>query len=233
MILQMKVTDYMDIGMLGNNKMIENKFNTPNKEIDFSEDFGKEDKIKNHTEYFAIENMKTYGDEEGMVHLRTLLLIKNGSDVLSLGCGSGREVKQLVSQCCKVTAIDIQERMIEESRHIEPNAFYINGDALKFELPNSFDYIVCLWNTINRFEKEDKKRLIELCYKNLRKGGTLLITTKTRYSSLRLWLKHFQNKFEETYYYNPEDIAYWFKDTKFKWEIKKEDLGNNLIIAKK
>src|SRR3989344_6968026 len=76
-------------------------------------------------------------------------LVKPKSKVLSAGCGPGREVKFLLDLKCKVLGIDHSEKMIELSRKLEPKAKYIAGSIVNFKSKDKFDYILCLYNTIN------------------------------------------------------------------------------------
>ncbi len=106
------------------------------------------------------------------VMLLALRMVKTNSKVLSIGCGAGREVKYLVNELnCNVTGVDYDEEMIGYSKKIEPKAEYICQDALKFIRKDNYDYVVCLWNTINFLKKSERKKLIEVCYKNLKGGG--------------------------------------------------------------
>jgi len=187
----------------------------------------------------TIKNMQSYSDRESKVHFRALQLVKDNSRVLSAGCGPGREMKKLIEKNCDAVGIDIRDAMINESKKIAPNGKYILGSILEYQISDRerererFDYILCLWNTINRFKKEDKKKFIKISYDNLKDNGILIITTKHKFSSFRIFLKSFQNKFENIYYYNPKEIKEWFEKTGFKYKIIKEDLGNLLIIAEK
>ena len=165
------------------------------------------------------------------VMLLALRLIKPSSKVLSVGCGAGREVKYLVRELnCDVTALDYDNDMIESSIELEPNAEYFCEDALKFIRNEEYDYIVCLWNTINFLKKEERKKLIEVCYRNLKNKGKLIITTSHIFQN---WRFLFHNlKYWTSYYYFPKEISYWFKDTDFK--VEKIKVGHShLIIAEK
>jgi len=166
-----------------------------------------------------------YGLSQELLALR---LVYPKSLVLSIGCGAGREVKYLVQKIkCKVTAIDYDEEMIKNSKTIEPKAEYLCIDALNFSRKNTYDYIVCLWNTINFLDKNERKKLIELSYKNLKKDGKLILTTAHLFNCWRFPLhnlKHFSS-----YYPFPKEINWWFKDTNFK--IEKIRIGNSLLVV--
>src|SRR3989338_4219045 len=88
------------------------------------------------------------------VMLVALRMVKTNSKVLSVGCGAGREVKYLVRELnCDVTGVDYDPEMISSSKKIEPKAEYFCEDALKFVREGKYDYVVCLWNTVNFLKK--------------------------------------------------------------------------------
>lgn len=146
--------------------------------------------------------------------------------------GGGREVKELKRKNCKITAIDLDKDMIEQSKRIEPNAEYIEGDFLNFRRKNYYDYIVCLFNTVNYLDKAQRIELINLAFYNLKKGGQLIINTvDLSYNPLRLLLSNL--KHHSMYYYFPQESRLWFKDVNFrKIEIVKVETSK-LIVAKK
>jgi len=160
-----------------------------------------------------------------------LNLVKNNSKVLSCGCGTGREVRFLVKErCCEVTAIDIQKEYLNKSKEVEPLAEYLCENFVYFRRQKSFDCIVCLWNTINYLNKEERKRFIENCKYNLKDNGVLIITTQNIFSKWRAMPHNIKNI--RDYYYFPSQIRYWFKDTKL--GINELKIGTfNLIIGNK
>ncbi len=99
-------------------------------------------------------------------------------EILSLGCGGGREVKELVKQGHKVTAIDISENMIALSKKIEPQAVYHCGDAVLFARLNKaklkFDYILGLYAFLGYIEDKYCAELIKNLMSMLKKDGTLI-----------------------------------------------------------
>ena len=158
-------------------------------------------------------------------------LIRSKSKVLSCGCGAGREVKFLVEQGCKVTALDHSKNMIDLSKKLEQKAKYVLGDMVTFQSKEKFDYVICLWNTINFIEtKELRKEFIENCYKNLKPNGKLIILTKHAFANFGSMGRKLFSK--RDFYFHPKQVDYWFKDTAFK--VSKVDIKVNiLIVAKK
>jgi len=104
--------------------------------------------------------------------------LKNNKEVLSLGCGAGREVKELVKKGHGVVAIDFCENMINKSKDIEPKAIYYCMDVIDFVRKNKnkikFDYILGLFSFFNYIKKEDRIELINNLVKMLNKDGKII-----------------------------------------------------------
>lgn len=156
-------------------------------------------------------------------------LIKPKTRVLSCGCGPGREVKFLVQKLkCKVTAIDHSEKMISESKKIEPKAQYIKGSIVNFLFKEKFDYILCLYNTINYLPNFlFRRKFIENSYKNLKKKGKLIIITKHKFSHPGAFLRSLLSN--KNFCYSPKQISKWFKALEFK--VKKAKINEELLIV--
>ena len=180
-----------------------------------------------------IEGMQKSPTEIPLIREIPLRLVKANSRVLSAGCGPGREVKFLVQELgCAVTAIDISENMINLSKKHEKNAEYILGDISKFKSKKKFDYIICLFNTINYLPGlEARKEFIENCDFNLKNTGKLIITTGHRFSSVRAFIFQLLHP-TKNYYYLPSQIDKWFENTSFKVERSKIDHDLLLVATK-
>jgi len=163
-------------------------------------------------------------------HLLALGLIKPKSLVFSAGCGAGREVKYLVQEKqCKVFAMDIDKKMLESSIKVEPNATYLLGDILKYKADKKFDYIVCLWNTINYFKPKQRIIFINKCYNNLSKNGKLIITSA--YAELHWKYLLSKIRYPKLLYYYPMKKVFnsWFDNTKF--VVEKIQVRTNILIV--
>tara|TARA_Y100000310_G_scaffold332142_1_gene407155 strand:- start:1129 stop:1752 length:624 start_codon:yes stop_codon:yes gene_type:complete len=158
-------------------------------------------------------------------------LIKPKTQILSAGCGPGREVKFLVNLECDVLGIDHSEKMIELSQKNEPKAKYIVGSIVNFKSNDKFDYILCLYNTMNYLHNfKARRKFIENSYNNLKQGGKLIIITKHKFSHLGAFLRSIISN--KNFCYSPKQIDRWFKDLGFK--VKKTKIGDEiLIIAEK
>jgi len=164
-------------------------------------------------------------------------LIKSGTNVLSCGCGAGREVSFLKSINCNVIAIDYSKRMIEQSKSQVEADYFVSELTRLSDLnleENSFDYITCLFNTINNLpDSNDRKGFIYKCYSLLKPQGKLIITSTNMFSSLRtFFIRLFNIHNQKSYYYSPTEIKIWFEDTPFKIQQTKIN-ETTLIIAEK
>ena len=161
----------------------------------------------------------------------SMMLVSPFSTVLSLGCGAGREVKSLVGKQCKVTAIDRSKKMIELSKEIEPNAEYLLMDFRDHTKKEKYDFILCLFNTINYLESKDERaEVIRKSYSNLKAGGELIIETSPRNTTLGTFIRGCI--YRNDYYYSKSQIDLWFKGTKFKVEKLTTNQGVIIVAIK-
>ena len=68
--------------------------------------------------------------------------------VLELACGTGAVLKHLHPPY-EVVGLDLSEGMLEVARRSVPAAPFYQGDMSAFNLPMSFDLILCLFDSIN------------------------------------------------------------------------------------
>lgn len=169
--------------------------------------------------------------EELSPYCLALHLVKPGSKVLSAGCGAGREVYFLSNILnCEVTALDHNIEILNKSRFLNPSVDHILTDIAEFRSNKKYDYVVCLWNTINFLTKTQKNKFIKRCEENLKMGGKLIITSQNIFNKLRAFV--FNIKLMRMYYYFPSEIKDWFKNTRF--IVSNINIENtNLIIGEK
>lgn len=129
--------------------------------------------------------------------------------VLSLGCGAGREVAELLKHGHKVTAIDVSGEMIQRSILTNPKANHYCMDCIEFaQMFNhlKFDYIIGLFSFLNYIKKEDRKELIKNLYGMLNEGGRIMIF------ELRRVTDRWQDVLKVIYYYWLSGLEYEFGD---------------------
>jgi len=158
-------------------------------------------------------------------------LIKPKSKVLSAGCGPGRELEFLKKINCDVVAIDHDKEMIELSQEIEPRAKYVLGEIYEYEKPDSFDYIVCLFNTLDYLRSEKEVIMfLRKSYDNLKRGGKLIITIGPKNWNLRRFFRAFFSfKYNRIGAQSYKKIMSWFGNLAFK--INKVRIGDELLVV--
>jgi 2-polyprenyl-3-methyl-5-hydroxy-6-metoxy-1,4-benzoquinol methylase len=156
-------------------------------------------------------------------------LVTPKTKVLSCGCGSGREVKYLVSIGCQVTAIDCSQKMLELSKKIEPRAAYLMQDMLAYTSMPNYDYVLCLNRTINHLPNlEQRKQFVHNAIDNLKHGGRLIISTSHRYSKPAYLLNRLKARGID-YYFSPKQIDKWFQGLYIK--VHKINVDGTMIIV--
>jgi SAM-dependent methyltransferase len=129
--------------------------------------------------------VRAYAKEYINPHDISLAVIRNvsGKSVLSLGCGSGREVKELVKNGNKVVAVDFIQKMVDSSKRIEPNAEYYCMDVIDFVKDERFsgyrfDYILGLDSFFNYIEKKHRLELVKGLYNLLNNDGKIIFDVR-------------------------------------------------------
>ncbi|MBN1503386.1 class I SAM-dependent methyltransferase [Candidatus Woesearchaeota archaeon] len=113
--------------------------------------------------------------------------------VLDIGCGAGREAIALAKQGHKVTAIDVSDKMITESKKLaaktEMEIEFMTGDIELLPLrPNSFDYAVMLAQMIEHIpSRKNRIGLLKKIHTCLKPEGVLIFTTHNRYRNFLFW----------------------------------------------
>ncbi|MEA5552710.1 class I SAM-dependent methyltransferase [Anabaena cylindrica UHCC 0172] len=69
--------------------------------------------------------------------------------ILDLCCGTGQLTQTLILKGYQLTGLDGSEKMLHYARKNAPNAKFILGDARLFELPNTFDAVICTDSALN------------------------------------------------------------------------------------
>lgn len=114
-----------------------------------------------------------------------LLGMREGESVLDLACGFGRYSLEFDKLGFSVTGVDLNPHFIEEAnikaRDINSNVQFIRADMREFRKPESYNYVVMLYNSFGYFkEQDDDERVIRNCFESLLPGGKTLISVMGR-----------------------------------------------------
>jgi cyclopropane fatty-acyl-phospholipid synthase-like methyltransferase len=105
--------------------------------------------------------------------------LREGSDVLDLGCGWGIPFTRRLAERHRVVGVDISRRQIELARTLVPDAVFVQADAASFEHPpDSLDAVVSLF-MLGHVPRDEQGLLLRRIHGWLRSGGLFLATMAT------------------------------------------------------
>jgi SAM-dependent methyltransferase len=105
--------------------------------------------------------------------------LRDGADVLELGCGRGVPVTRELAKRHRVTGVDISAAQIELARHHVPEASFIHADYTDLDIAaGSIDAVVAIF-TFTHVPREEHAELLTRIAEWLRDGGYLLATFGT------------------------------------------------------
>jgi glycine/sarcosine N-methyltransferase len=119
---------------------------------------------------------KIFKFNPSVVNLIEEYLPAQGSDILDIGCGTGKYSGKL-SELHRVVGIDTDARSIEVAREKYPDAEFINSDLLSYQPGRNFDLIFCIGNVISHIKKSEIRLFVERVRSNLKERGIWLFHT--------------------------------------------------------
>jgi cyclopropane fatty-acyl-phospholipid synthase-like methyltransferase len=99
--------------------------------------------------------------------------------VLELACGTGSILKRLESRYA-VTGVDLSEGMLEIAARKVPRATLIQGDMTRISLDETFDVVLCVYDSINHLLKfAEWEAVFERAREHLEDGGLFVFDINT------------------------------------------------------
>jgi SAM-dependent methyltransferase len=117
--------------------------------------------------------------------------------VLELACGTGSVLKQL-EPSYDVSGVDLSEAMLAVAARKLPDARLVRGDMTSVELGETFDVVLCVFDSINHLLRfEEWEAVFDRAHAHLSDGGIFVFDVNTeaqleRFSSeppLAQWFK--------------------------------------------
>jgi len=125
--------------------------------------------------------------------------------ILEIGCGDGRDAKEIIEFTPNYTGIDISKELIKLARQHVPNGNFEVADAVSYQYPtNSLD-VVFAFASLLHLNKEEVSQVLEKVHVALRPGGIFFISLKFAHEYKEEIKEDVYGK-RMFYFYNPEII---------------------------
>lgn len=125
--------------------------------------------------------------------------------VMEIGCGDGRDAKEIVKRADWYLGFDISVKLIKLAREHVSEAEFVVADAAKFDYPQDLD-IIFAFASLLHLDKEETRTVLRKAHDALKPGGIFYISLKYRPEYQKEIKK---DRFGERlfYFYNPELIS--------------------------
>lgn len=134
----------------------------------------------------------------------------NFSNVLDLGCGTGRIDAMLASQANNITAVDLSNQMIEVAKQTinNKNCRFEVADMTTYRSSESFDLVLCICDSLNYvLGFQNQVKVLESAYYHLKNNGTFIFDIHSEYKMNVLFKDYLEEEENEDFY--------------FYWKVKK------------
>ncbi|HUW21610.1 MAG TPA: class I SAM-dependent methyltransferase [Candidatus Bathyarchaeia archaeon] len=168
---------------------------------------GKSDKYQtidtyNKTAKIHSQKFENYGARIEDIEKAFSYIDKSNPKVIDIGCGDGRDAKEITKKTDDYLGIDLSVELIKIARKKVPRGNFIIADFETFEYPQGVD-IVFAFAAILHSGRGSVKKLLKKVYRSLTPGGIFFISTK--YGSYRRKVIDRDGP-KVNFLYRPEDI---------------------------
>lgn len=124
--------------------------------------------------------------------------------VVELGCGDGRDAKEIVERAGWYEGMDISEGLLHLARKYVPNASFVQADAVTYKFPENLD-IIFAFASLLHLNKTETQSVLMRALKALNPGGIFFISLKysPEYTEK---IKEDRYGRRQFFFYNPELI---------------------------
>ena len=129
---------------------------------------------------------------------------KKNPKVIELGCGNGRDAKEILKFTTNYLGLDASETMIKLAKEYLPEANFLVADIETFDYPLDVD-IVFAFASLLHFDKEGLKIIFDKIYKSLVPGGIFYISVKHDKYQEKIKTDQFGSRY--FYYYHKSDLV--------------------------
>jgi SAM-dependent methyltransferase len=97
--------------------------------------------------------------------------------VLEIGCGNGRDAKEILKHSSQYLGIDISSELVKIARKNTPNGHFEVYDIESYEFPKNIDIIFSFASLLHT-DKENMGTILNKAYEALSTGGIFFISLK-------------------------------------------------------
>jgi len=126
---------------------------------------------------------------------------KKNPRVLEIGCGHGREAKEITRRTSDYLGIDISEKLIEIARKENPDSKFEVADIEDYVFPKNIDIIFAFASLLHS-DKNKMKKILDLAREALNKEGIFYLSLK--YGDYQELAKEDEFGIRTYYFYTPE-----------------------------
>ncbi len=123
--------------------------------------------------------------------------------VVEIGCGNGRDGREIMKYTTKYIGIDLSQSMVNLAKILQPNGDFRVADLETFDYPLNSDIIFSFASLLHS-NRTKVKQILKHIHRSLIHGGIFLISLK--YGEYRELQKDDEFGTRYFYLYTPEDI---------------------------
>ncbi|MFA5025322.1 MAG: class I SAM-dependent methyltransferase [Candidatus Shapirobacteria bacterium] len=156
-------------------------------------------------------------------------LLKPESKILDIGCGGGRDAKELRNKGFKVVGLDASKELVIYAQNRFPDIKFVVGNMLKLPLPSDcFDGVWCHIVILHLETIKDVNSSLKEMYRVLKLGGVVHLYTKGYVSGPETVVNAFFDKSRFFRYFKLDKLTDLLKKNKFQI-IKAEQTEESII----
>lgn len=143
---------------------------------------------------------------------------KNNPNTLEIGCGNGRDAKEILKYTNKYLGIDISRELIKLAKEKVPQGNFNVIDVENFEFPKNLDVVIAFASLLHN-DEENVKIIFNKVFESLNDNGVFFVSLKygDKYKEIT---KNDEFGIRTFYLYSSDKI----KELSNKFKIIKEDI---------
>lgn len=177
----------------------------------------------NQTATQMAEKFRGIGARVSDIERAFSILDKSNPSVLEIGCGDGRDAKEIVIRTDEYLGIDVSSSMIELAQTHAPETTFQVADVETFEFPAGLDIIFAFASLLHS-DKTAVNDILRRAYQSLNGDGIFFISLKRDEYQSKIKQDEFGTR--TFYLYTPEDIEEMLRD-EYKVIFKEEQSFQN------